>query len=124
MPDRDAYDPTRTLFYLRSARACMTDPGAVGLGCNVQNPAAFAFSIANKDTSFDPTGDASNRLVSTLKTSPIDPRTSGFTGTVGGVLPAQGTLLDRTAVYRGAFDSSLPTLWTDSWTVLAIAGLL
>jgi hypothetical protein len=40
------------------------------------------------------------------------------------MVPPNGTLLDRTATYRGAFDSSLTTLWVDNWTVLSIAGLI
>jgi hypothetical protein len=94
------------------------------LGCNVVNPAAFAFSIVNADTSFDPQGDANGDLVASLKTAPINPETTGFTGTVGGMVPPNGNLLDRTATYRGAFDSSLTTLWVDDWTVLSIAGLV
>ena len=51
-------------------------------------------------------------------------RTTGFSGTVGGIVPANGALLERAATYRGAFDSSLSTLWVDDWTVLGIAGLI
>lgn len=100
---------------------------AVGLGCNVETGQSFSFNIVQRDTSFDPQGNASGYLDATLKSAgngPINPRTAGFTGTVGGVVPPNGTLLDRTATYRGAFDSSLATLWVDDWTVLSIAGLI
>ena len=100
----------------------VTCPGA---GCNVVNPTASSFDIVNRDTSFNPQGDANGDLVSALKPGgAINPELTGFSGTVGGIVPANGALLDRTATYRGAFDSSLTTLWIDGWTVLSIAGLI
>ena len=94
-----------------------------GTGCNVVNP-SFGFGIVNSDQSFNPQGDANGNLVASLKTTPLNPELTGFSGTVGGATPSTGALLDRTATYRGAFDSSLSTLWVDGWTVLSIAGLI
>ncbi len=81
-------------------------------------------SLANEDTTFNPQGNASGKLDSSLKSSPIDPRPNfAFSGIAGGVKP-QGASLDSTATYRGAFDRAAGTLWTTGWTALNIAGLL
>jgi hypothetical protein len=80
--------------------------------------------LLNEDASFNPEGDANNELVSSLKSTPLDPRPAfGLIGIGGGPNP-EGRGLDRTATYRGAFLRTVPTLWTTGWTVLNIAGLL
>lgn len=94
-------------------------------GANVVNNGLFP-GLVNEDTTFDPTGDGpgatEGKLVPGLKSAPIDPRVGfGLTGTAGGVTPPAPL---APATYRGAFDPSKPTLWTDGWTVLSIAGLL
>jgi hypothetical protein len=96
---------------------------SLGGTANVVNAAGFN-GLSNEDVSFDPTGDASGKLVPALKAAPLDPRPAfALTGVIGGVVP-QGTGLDPAATYRGAFPRTAPTLWTTGWTVLNIAGLL
>ena len=81
-------------------------------------------TLTQGDVTFDPTGNASGKLVASLKASPINPRPAfAFSGIAGGV-PPQGPGLDSSAVYRGAFDRTATTLWTTGWTALNLAGLL
>jgi hypothetical protein len=102
------------------------DPRTVlPLGANVVNNGSFP-GLENEDSSFDPTGAGAGpqegKLISTLKSQKIDPRVGfGLIGTAGGVTPPPPL---APATYRGAFDPSDPTLWTDGWTVLSLAGLL
>jgi len=97
------------------------DSRTVGaLSANVVNSALFP-GLAQEDTTFDPQGNASGKLDSSLRPTPIDPRPNfGLAGVAGGVTSGP----DPTATFRGAFDRTLPTLWTDGWTVLSKAGLL
>jgi len=84
------------------------------------NSALFP-GLAQEDTTFDPQGNAEGKLDSSLRPTPIDPRPNfGLSGVAGGVTSGP----DPTATFRGAFDRTLPTLWTDGWTVLSKAGLL
>jgi len=110
----------------QAALACGDNDARTGAaGVNVVG--GLFQGLAQSDASFDPTGDASNKLSAGLKTpgnGPINPETTGFSGVVGGLVPVEGAQLDTGATFRGAFDSSLNTLWTDQWTVLSIAGLL
>jgi hypothetical protein len=99
----------------------VTNTGYVGGSANVVGVSGDV--LGNEDSTFDPMGDASGKLVSSLKSSPIDPRPAGVVGVDGGVQP-QSQGLDRSATYRGAFDRSAPELWTEGWTVLSISGLL
>jgi len=81
---------------------------------------AFAFAgLVQEDTTFDPQGNASGKLDSSLRPSKINPRPVNPSATIGGVAGAPVL-----ASYRGAFDRLATTLWTDTWTVLSIAGLL
>lgn len=92
-------------------------------GDNTVNVAGFP-GLVNEDTTFDPRGNASGKLVAGLKGSVINPRpNSGLTGT-GGCAAPRGTGLDAAATYRGAFLRTASQLWTTDWTVLSIAGLL
>jgi len=80
-------------------------------------------TLTQGDVSFDPTGDANGKLVSSLKSAPIDPRPAfAFSGINDGA-QAQGFGLEA-VTYRGAFDRAAPTLWTTGWTAMNIAGLL
>jgi hypothetical protein len=91
---------------------------------NCVNAAVFS-SLVDEDSTFDPTGDASGRLVAALKVSPTNPRPpsgSCASGTINpGALPIR-----QPAAYRGAFapGAAEPVLWTADWTVLSIGGLL
>jgi len=82
--------------------------------------------LTQEDPTFNPEGDANNQLTSSLG-APYNPRPSpanvGPAGIACGVTP-QGGGLDRAATYRGAFPQTAPSLWTDGWATLAIAGLL
>ncbi len=89
---------------------------------NVVNNALFP-GLVDEDATFNPQGAGPGpnhgKLVSTLKPSKINPKLGfGLTGTAGAV-PGP-----RVVTFRGAFDGSVPGLWTDGWTVLAKAGLL
>jgi hypothetical protein len=94
----------------------------LGGTANVVNDPGF-LGLVNEDQTFDPRGDASGKLVSSLKPSPIDPRPSGVAGVTGGV-PPRGPGLESSATFRGAFAPSAPKLWTTGWTALNAAGLL
>jgi hypothetical protein len=86
--------------------------------------------LINKDQTFDPTGSSAcpgplcGKLVSTLKSAPINPRpAAGFVGVAGCVAP-QGPGLSP-VTFRGAFSSLTTTpLWTTGWTAMNEAGLL
>ena len=110
----------------QKALDCGDDDERTGTaGANVvtnYSPTSFTFTFDNPDPYYNPQGDANGDLVSSLKSAPFDPRTNGFAGVGGGLTPDDPGL-DSTATYRGAFDSSLPTRWTDDWTVRGIAGL-
>jgi hypothetical protein len=91
---------------------------------NCVNAAVFS-SLADEDITFDPTGDASGRLVPALKLAPTNPR--GPTGSCSSGTISPGALpINRPAAYRGAFapGAAEPLLWTTDWTVLSIGGLL
>ncbi len=96
--------------------------GSATTSVNSVNPATF--DLVNDDTTFDPTGDASGKLVASLKTAPINPRTvQGIGRPNAGCAAPRGAGLDASAVYRGAFSFSNP-LWTNGWTALNQGGLL
>jgi hypothetical protein len=84
------------------------------------------FGLKDEDTSFDPRALATGGvLMSTLKATPLNPRpTIAGPGAVSGIAPPRHALVDRSATYRGAFQSADTTLWVDDWTVLEISGLL
>jgi hypothetical protein len=89
---------------------------------NSINPASF--DLVNDDTTFNPMGDASGKLVASLKTAAINPRTvQGLGRPNAGCVPPRGTGLDSSTNIRGAFVFSQP-LWTNAWTALNQAGLL
>jgi len=107
---------------INNGNALSTALGGSAAANNVVNGAFNG--LLKEDQTFEPKGDASGKLVSSLKSSPIDPRpASGFTGVAGCPAP-RGVILDPAATYRGAFLRTAPTLWTTGWTVLNIAGLL
>jgi hypothetical protein len=95
--------------------------GGTVAGANVTN-GTFA-GLSKEDASFPLTGDVDGKLVPSLKSSPINPRPTGFTGVLGCTNP-RGPGLTTGATYRGAFTSSAPTLWTTGWTAMNIGGLL
>ena len=89
---------------------------------NSVNPATF--DLVNDDITFDPTGNASGKLVASLKAAATNPRTvQGIGRPNAGCVAPRGTGLDASATYRGAFSFSNP-LWTNGWTALNQAGLL
>jgi hypothetical protein len=101
-----------------------TSLGGGSGAANVVNDAPSLFSgLVKEDQTFDPTGDASGKLVSSLKVSPINPRPNLTGGIIGCVAP-QNPGVDRSATYRGAFVRTAPTLWTTGWTAMSIGGLL
>ena len=97
---------------------------------NSINPAGF--SLAKEDQTFDPTGNAAGKLVSTLKSSPINPRlpTGGFPPPPIASCPATRGVGIAPVTYRGAFAPNVAELWTGSlatntaWGVLAESGLI
>ena len=90
---------------------------------NKINAGTVASLIQNADTSFNPVGNVSGKLDSSLKASPINPRSKAGANNVNGV--KVGYLGGQTVLYRGAFPTSTSAaLWTDGWTALSIAGLL
>ncbi len=93
------------------------------LGANADGSAGFP-GLENEDTTFDPTGNAAGKLVSALKSAPLDPRPGNGTTDVGGCNAASEPGTDPSATYRGAFARSAPALWTSGWTVLSISGLM
>lgn len=95
--------------------------GGTAAGNNVTN-GTFA-GLVKEDATFDPTGDANGKLVASLKSSPVNPRPTGFVGVSGCVGP-RGPGLNAGATYRGAFLGSAPRLWTTGWTAMSIGGLL
>ena len=101
-----------------------TSLGGSAASVNVVNDAPAVFNgLVKEDQSFNPTGNASGKLVSSLKPSPINPRPNIGGGIIGCVAP-QNPGVDRSATYRGAFLRTAPALWTTGWTVLSISGLL
>jgi hypothetical protein len=100
---------------------------------NVVNVATTSF-LVDEDTTFDPSGNAAGKLVSTLKPAPFNPRpaSGGFPPPpIAGCPSPRGTGLDASATYRGAFPASLGLpLWTGSvgtntaWNVLSQSGLI
>ncbi len=94
----------------------------LGGTANLVNDVSF-LGLVKEDQTFNPTGDAAGKLVSSLKPSPIDPRPSSVGGVTGGV-PPRGPGLQSSATFRGAFAVTAPTLWTTGWTALNQAGLL
>jgi hypothetical protein len=106
-----------------NGNALSTTLGGGAGSVNVVNDAPSAFTgLVKEDQSFDPAGDASGKLVSSLKPSPINPRPNLTGGIVGCVAPQEPGV--DSASFRGAFARTAPTLWTTGWTVLNRAGLL
>lgn len=97
--------------------------GGTASSANSVNPAGF--KLVNEDTTFDFTGDASGKLVSTLKSAKIDPRPflSFPPPPIAGCPAPTGTGLNPAATYRGAFPTGT-ALWTNGWTALSMGGLL
>jgi hypothetical protein len=96
--------------------------GSATTSVNAVNPASF--DLVNDDTTFNPTGNASGKLVASLKSAKIDPRTvAGFGRPNAGCAAPRGTGLDATATFRGAFPAGV-NLWTNGWTTLSQGGLL
>jgi hypothetical protein len=95
-------------------------------GNNVVNSALWP-DYVQPDFTFNPQGNAAGKLDATLKAGcggPMNPKMGfGFVG-VGGCCKPQGIGADTAATYRGAFDSSLPTLWTNGWTALQKGGII
>jgi hypothetical protein len=93
------------------------------LSDNCVNVVGFP-GLRNEDATFNPTGagpgPSHGKLIASLKTARINPKlgTTSITCTAGAV-PGP-----RAVTFRGAFDGSVPALWTDGWTVLSKAGLL
>jgi hypothetical protein len=100
--------------------------GCAPSGNNVVNNALWP-GYVQPDFTFNPQGNAAGKLDAGLKAScggPLNPRLGfGFVG-VGGCCKPLGIGADRSATYRGAFDSSLPELWTTGWTALNRGGIL
>jgi hypothetical protein len=77
--------------------------------------------LLNEDQSFDPQGNAANKLDSTLKSTPFNPRP----GPTPLTTPAPFVNGFEVVTYRGAFDPDTGIdLWTTGWTTLNVAGLL
>jgi hypothetical protein len=97
---------------------------ALGGGAASSNVIYGLFAnLASEDTTFDPQGNASGKLDSTLVGSKIDPRPTGFVGIGGCPAPPAGMGLDPAATYRGAFPIGGKP-WTAGWTVLGIAEMM
>jgi hypothetical protein len=99
-------------------------------GANQVNPAT-TFNLVNEDLTFDPKGNASGKLVPSLKTTgctgsntgAIDPRPipGSAPPNVAGAQPG-GPFATTTT--RGAFATNQTGLFTGDWTVLGSSGLL
>jgi hypothetical protein len=119
--DTGTLDATE-LLASTNGNSLQVSQGGLATSANTINVAAFP-GLANEDTTFDPTGNAAGKIDASLKPLPINPRpNAGLTGTAGCVAP-QGPALSR-VVYRGAFSSVAPVLWTTDWTALNVGGLL
>lgn len=96
-------------------------------GTNVfQNTTPTYSGLIQRDPTFAAKGNATGKLVASLKATKLNPRTAGsLTPNLGGlgVVP-QGANLDRSATYRGAFSTTAPRLWTTGWTALNIGGIM
>jgi hypothetical protein len=104
-----------------AALACGDADPRTLLPSGANNTGAGFPGLEKEDQTFDPTGDAAGKLVSSLKPSPINPKPKiGLSGVAGGVTAGA----PEPVTYRGAFDRVATGLWTDGWTVLSIAGLL
>jgi hypothetical protein len=91
---------------------------------NAVNPALASDLLVNDDTTFDPTGDATGKLVASLKTAPIDPRiAAGVPLNVRAGCPSPRGRGLTVNTFRGAFAQGVG-LWTTGWTALNRAGLL
>jgi hypothetical protein len=92
---------------------------------NVVNSAGFP-GLIEEDQTFNPTGNAAGKLTAALvgANGLLNPRPgAGLTGVGGCAGPTEpGT--DGSAVYRGAFIRTAPTIWTTGWTVMNRAGLM
>lgn len=95
--------------------------GGTAAGNNVVNGAFNG--LLKEDQTFDPTGNAQGKLVSSLKSSPINPRPAAGLAGIGNCVAPSGPGLER-ANFRGAFLRTAPRLWTTGWTTLNRAGLL
>lgn len=82
----------------------------------------FGFSFINGDVTFDPRGDASGKLVASLKSAPINPRPTGLGASFA--IDSKGSQGVDSVSFRGAFDPTAQKLWTTGWSVLNTAGLL
>jgi hypothetical protein len=96
----------------------------ISAGGNLVNPTAGSvLDLTNEDTTFVPWGNAAGKLVSSLKTSPIDLRPQSASGFGVGISPGGHPVADPEVVFKGAFEAGATELWTDGWTVLSISGL-
>ena len=78
--------------------------------------------LTQPDPTWAPTGNADGKLDSSLG-APYQPKPVFGPGVIGGVTP-RGPGLNRAATFRGAFDATVPGLWTDNWTALGSVDLL
>jgi hypothetical protein len=82
--------------------------------------------LIEEDHTFDPRGNAAGKLDGTLvgANGVTNPRPGAGIAGVGGCAAPAAFGTDPSAVYRGAFSRTANTIWTTSWTVLNLAGLL
>jgi hypothetical protein len=88
------------------------------------NTTAFV-KLTVEDQTFNPQG-VGGKLTPALLTvnPPLNPRPKAGIAGVGGCAGPTEPGTDGSAIYRGAFIRTAPTLWTTGWTVLNKAGLL
>jgi hypothetical protein len=102
--------------------------GTLPDAANSINPNPSPNLLVNEDTTFNPTGNASGKLDTSLKPVKINPRPRvTFPALpIGGCPAPAGRGLDPAApIYRGAFDpSGAVKLWTNTWTALSQGGLM
>ncbi len=94
-----------------------------GVAAGCQSPGSF-LGLISDNTFFDPTGDASGKLVKDAGTPQLNLHPVGALGTLGATDFGQWAGIESTT-YRGAADSNPSNPhFADGWTVLSTVGIL
>lgn len=116
----DCAAPSTTESTGALANGDLTNPGGL-------NKLSSAIELLQEDTTFNPVGDANNKLSASLKATngPINPRPpTGLGGLDAGGVTTKFPAGVEKVTFRGAFSSTATTLWTTGWTALNKGGIL